>query len=85
MSSRYRLQSLLIWPCSGAGVGGLTLAYALSQADDIRIDVYEAAGQLAEIGAGIGLFWRSQRVLTELGLKDAVTALGSEFRDGYGA
>ena len=76
---------MLIWPCSGAGVGGLTLAYALSQADDIRIDVYEAAGQLAEIGAGIGLFWRSQRVLTELGLKDAVTALGSEFRDGYGA
>lgn len=47
--------------------------------------MYEAASQLAEMGAGIGLFWRSQRVLTELGLKDAVIALGTDFQDGYGA
>ncbi|KAI0032990.1 hypothetical protein K488DRAFT_48695, partial [Vararia minispora EC-137] len=67
----------------GGGVGGLTLAYALAKCQDVRVDVYEAATRFAEIGAGVGLFWRTQRILTALGLRDAVTALGSQFNDGY--
>lgn len=44
---------------SGAGVGGLTAALALSKYEDIAVDLYESASQLAEIGAGIGVFGRA--------------------------
>lgn len=43
-------------PCSGAGIGGLTLALALSRFPNIDVSIYESAQALAEIGAGIGVF-----------------------------
>jgi salicylate hydroxylase len=60
---------------SGGGVGGLTLAYALSKSPDIRIDVYEAASKFTEIGAGIGVWWRTKQVLTSLGLEEDINRL----------
>jgi NAD(P)-binding Rossmann-like domain len=60
---------------SGGGVGGLTLAYALSKSPDIRIDVYEAASKFTEIGAGIGVWWRTKQVLTSLGLEEDIIRL----------
>jgi hypothetical protein len=47
---------------SGGGVGGLTLAVALSRHQDIAVDVYEAAQSFCEIGAGVGVWPRAFRV-----------------------
>jgi salicylate hydroxylase len=58
----------------GAGIGGLTAALALSAAGcDVR--VYEQAGAVAEVGAGIQLAPNCTRVLRELGLLPAVEAV----------
>lgn len=46
---------------SGAGIGGLTFALALSRYTDIDIDIYEGAHALAEVGAGIGIFPRKEQ------------------------
>ncbi|KAJ7464344.1 hypothetical protein FB451DRAFT_1352780 [Mycena latifolia] len=53
----------------GAGIGGLTLAVALSQYPDIDIEVYEAATTLAEVGAGIGIWPRPWQIIRLLGLE----------------
>ncbi|KIJ98994.1 hypothetical protein K443DRAFT_189327 [Laccaria amethystina LaAM-08-1] len=42
----------------GAGIGGLTTAVTLSRFPDIEVEIFESAQQLAELGAGIGLFPR---------------------------
>ncbi|KAF8843489.1 FAD/NAD(P)-binding domain-containing protein [Paxillus ammoniavirescens] len=51
----------------GGGVGGLTLAVALSKYPDIQVEVFEAAKSFTEVGAGIGLFPRAFKVLRKLG------------------
>ena len=60
---------------SGGGVGGLTLAFALSKSPDISVDVYEAASEFAEAGPGITLWWRTRQVLKLLGLEEEVIRL----------
>jgi NAD(P)-binding Rossmann-like domain len=60
---------------SGGGIGGLTLAFALSKSPDISVDVYEAASKFTEIGAGITLWWRTRQVLKSLGLEEDVIRL----------
>jgi NAD(P)-binding Rossmann-like domain len=89
-SGWFLLQILFVFPSfgllmqlllSGGGVGGLTLAYALSKSPDIRIDVYEAASKFTEIGAGIGVWWRTRQVLKHLGLEEDIIRLLS-FRPG---
>ncbi|EEB94045.1 hypothetical protein MPER_07213 [Moniliophthora perniciosa FA553] len=67
MTSNSRLRVAIC----GAGIGGLTCALALSKFPDIEIDVYESAGKLAEIGAGIGLF-----PLTSLAFHDILLPAG---------
>ncbi|KAJ7135676.1 hypothetical protein C8R44DRAFT_696002 [Mycena epipterygia] len=52
----------------GAGIGGLTLALALSQYPDIEVEIYEAASILAEVGAGIGIWPRPWKIMRLLGL-----------------
>ena len=47
---------------SGGGVGGLTLAVALSKYPDIEVEVFEAAKQFTEIGAGVGIWPRAFKV-----------------------
>ncbi|KAI0262367.1 salicylate hydroxylase [Gloeopeniophorella convolvens] len=59
----------------GGGVGGLTTAFALSRSSDIHVDVYEAAPTFAEMGAGIGVWWRTRGVLKTLGLEDDLIRL----------
>ena len=53
---------------SGAGVGGLVLALILSRSPHITVDVYEAASQIKEIGAGIGMWPRTWKIMKKLGL-----------------
>ncbi|KAH9859049.1 FAD/NAD-P-binding domain-containing protein [Lenzites betulinus] len=52
----------------GGGIGGLTLAVALSRYRDIGVDVYEAAGQFKEIGAGVMIWARTWEILSLLGM-----------------
>jgi salicylate hydroxylase len=56
----------------GGGIGGLSAALALRAAGaDVR--VYEQAAEIGEVGAGVGLFPNSIRILHSLGVADAVT------------
>ncbi|KIJ16517.1 hypothetical protein PAXINDRAFT_98958 [Paxillus involutus ATCC 200175] len=52
----------------GGGVGGLTLAVALSKYPDIQVELFEAAKSFTEVGAGIGLWPRAFKVLRKLGV-----------------
>ena len=74
-----RMFTLLL--LSGGGIGGLTLAYALSKSPDIQVDIYEAASKFTEIGAGIGVYWRTRQILKSLELEDDVIRL-LPFRPG---
>lgn len=60
----------------GGGIGGLTAAIALSRRG-FEAHVFEQAGQLRELGAGIGLSPNALRVLDALGLKDALAPFGT--------
>ena len=51
----------------GAGIGGLTAAIALRRAG-IEATVFERAGEIKEVGAGILLAANAVRALGELGL-----------------
>jgi salicylate hydroxylase len=55
----------------GGGIGGLTAALALSQAG-AEVSVFESAGELKEIGAGVALHANAMRVLQSIGVEDAV-------------
>ncbi|TFY52246.1 hypothetical protein EVG20_g10633 [Dentipellis fragilis] len=66
----------------GGGVGGLTLAFCLSRCPDIAVDVYEATARFTEIGAGIGMWWRTWTLMKALGLDaDIAALLGAAPRD----
>jgi salicylate hydroxylase len=62
---------------SGAGIAGLTAALALSKADH-SVTVYERAAMLTDIGAGIQLSPNAVRILTRLGLLEAIRAIAHE-------
>lgn len=53
---------------SGGGIGGLCFAVALSRFSDIKVDVYEAAAQFKEIGAGVMIWAKTWRILQLLDL-----------------
>jgi salicylate hydroxylase len=60
----------------GGGIGGLTLAVALSRIqpsidfiNNVEVDIYEASSQITQIGTGITLWPRAWKILVEqLGL-----------------
>ncbi|KAF8966624.1 FAD/NAD(P)-binding domain-containing protein [Flammula alnicola] len=57
----------------GGGIGGLTLAVAISRLNIdkfIQVDIYEAAAKLTQVGAGISLWPRGWEILKDLGLDD---------------
>ncbi|KAH0831346.1 hypothetical protein J3R83DRAFT_14007 [Lanmaoa asiatica] len=72
----------------GGGVGGLTLAVALSKYPDIEVEVFEAARQFTEIGAGVGIWPRGFKVLRKLGSgiehKLVNAATDSEWTEDFG-
>jgi glycine/D-amino acid oxidase-like deaminating enzyme len=60
----------------GAGIGGLTAAIALRRAG-VETTVFERAGELREVGAGLLLAANAVRALDELGLSEKVRRLGT--------
>ncbi|MEU2874383.1 flavin-dependent oxidoreductase [Streptomyces olivoreticuli] len=60
---------------AGAGIGGLTAALSLDAAG-IEAVVVESAREIRPLGVGINLLPHAVRELTELGLGDALAALG---------
>jgi salicylate hydroxylase len=59
----------------GAGIGGLAAAVSLLQAG-FDVHVYERAGVLTEVGAGIQMSPNASRVLHGLGLADELARMG---------
>jgi salicylate hydroxylase len=66
-------QNILI---AGAGLGGLTAALALVR-NGHRVQVFEQAAALGEVGAGVQLSANATRVLHALGLEQALQAVAS--------
>jgi 2-polyprenyl-6-methoxyphenol hydroxylase-like FAD-dependent oxidoreductase len=60
----------------GGGIGGMALALALHDAGFCDVDVYESASSVKELGVGINVLPHATRELTELGLLDALAAVG---------
>src|SRR6188474_3551422 len=59
----------------GGGIGGLAAALSLHRAG-FDVHVYEQAGSVSEIGAGIQVSPNATRVLHGLGLGDDLAAMG---------
>jgi salicylate hydroxylase len=59
----------------GGGIGGLTAALALRQAG-LEAHVYEQAGVLREVGAGLTMGPNAVNILHQLGLAEALGAVG---------
>ncbi|KAI1794210.1 FAD/NAD(P)-binding domain-containing protein [Ganoderma leucocontextum] len=66
----------------GGGIGGLTLAVALSRYPNIQVDVYEAASQFKEIGAGVMIWARTWEILSLLGMAEAFSRIAHAPPDG---
>ncbi|KAL6310424.1 FAD/NAD-P-binding domain-containing protein [Sparassis latifolia] len=66
----------------GGGIGGLSLAVALSKYPDIQVDVYEAAGRFREIGAGVMIWSRTWRILELLGMTSDFSKIAHAPPDG---
>jgi salicylate hydroxylase len=62
---------------AGAGIGGLTAALACLRRG-FDVEVYEQAGELKEVGAGLQLSANGNRVLYELGLESELKRLSCE-------
>ncbi|KAF8621258.1 hypothetical protein AX15_007919 [Amanita polypyramis BW_CC] len=68
----------------GAGIGGLMLVSTIAAMDKekkIEVDIYEAAADLTEIGAGINLWQRSYEMLVNIGLEQDVVQLCERAND----
>lgn len=63
---------------SGSGIGGLALCVGLGQRSNIKVDLYEAAPKLGEIGAGIGMWYRSWKIMEKLGLHTDLSKLEND-------
>ena len=62
---------------AGAGIAGLATALALLQ-QGFKVDVYEQASHLAEVGAGLQISPNGSRILIDLGLREALQGLDCE-------
>ena len=60
---------------AGAGLGGLAAASCLMKAGH-RVEIYEQAPQLGEIGAGIQISANAMHVMRHLGVEDRLLAVG---------
>ena len=59
----------------GGGIGGLAAALSLHLAG-IDVHVYEQAGSISEVGAGVQVSPNATRVLHGLGLGEELAAMG---------
>jgi salicylate hydroxylase len=60
----------------GAGIGGLTAALALQKAG-LKVDLYEQATELREVGAGLTITPNASHVLNHLGLGPLMARIGT--------
>jgi len=60
----------------GGGIGGLTLGLALRE-HGVDAEIYEAAPELAEIGAAVAQSANATKILRRLGLLDQLTAVAT--------
>lgn len=67
----------------GGGMGGLTAAIALKKIAGVEVTVFEQAGQLGEVGAGVTVAPNAARVLERLGVLDQIRRVGA-VPDGHG-
>ena len=65
----------------GGGIGGLAAANALLQRG-LRVDVYEQASALGEVGAGIFVYPNSLRQLERIGFREALANVGARVGPG---
>jgi 2-polyprenyl-6-methoxyphenol hydroxylase-like FAD-dependent oxidoreductase len=65
---------------AGGGIGGLTMALAL-HARGIPCRVYEGAAEFKPLGVGINMLPHAIRVLSSMGLEDALKSYGVEARE----
>ncbi|KAF8894212.1 salicylate hydroxylase [Gymnopilus junonius] len=69
----------------GAGIGGLTLAVALSHLeleDYVEVTIYESTSELKQVGAGITVWPRGWEILKNMGLEASLTErIAPEQRD----
>ena len=56
----------------GTGPGGLSSAIALSELPNVDLRIYEKAGELKNLGAGISVNLNGWKVLELLGIRDRV-------------
>lgn len=61
---------------AGGGIGGLTTALSLHAAGHRDLHVLEAAAEIRQLGVGVNLPPHAVRELTELGLGEALAAVG---------
>jgi salicylate hydroxylase len=59
----------------GGGIGGAAAALSLLRAG-FDVQVYEQAGELGEVGAGVQISPNASRILHRLGLADALASMG---------
>jgi 2-polyprenyl-6-methoxyphenol hydroxylase-like FAD-dependent oxidoreductase len=64
----------------GAGIGGLTTAIALRQANR-DVEIFERAPELKEVGAGIALSPNAMRLLKRLGLMQPILDRGTAINE----
>src|SRR4051794_26415549 len=64
----------------GGGIGGLTAAIALKQ-KGIEYEVYEAAPQLKEVGAGIWVPTNAMNVFERLGIAGKIKMAGKQMEE----
>lgn len=64
----------------GGGIGGLTAALRLHAAG-VAVDVYESVSAVRGLGVGINLLPHAVRELTDLGLLDALIAVGVQTQE----
>ncbi|CAK7212658.1 hypothetical protein SCUCBS95973_001538 [Sporothrix curviconia] len=67
---------------AGAGIAGLALAIALKDLPGVRVDLYERAMQLREIGASIALGPNGMRSLERLGVHNALVDTADDPEQG---
>ena len=67
----------------GGGMGGLTAAIALTRIAGVQVTVFEQAGALGEVGAGVTVAPNASRVLDRLGVLDRIRSAGA-VPDGHG-
>ena len=60
---------------AGAGLGGLAAACCLMKAGH-RVEIHEQAPELGEVGAGIQISANAMHVLRDIGLEQAIAAVG---------